>query len=236
MSKETVDVTVDKNEAAQNPELTEILALHQEINNYREESLPEGDIKIHNCLFERKTPSDFASSLQEGRLREQVERMGGRDIQSFLLIEGDMSDFDGLYSNMSSKSLRGMVSSIAARNRIQVIFCSNAKLLADTAVRIARKVTEEPTSIQTTTADNVKDPTFIENMLMGVEGVGYKTAQKIAEEFSTVDSLIDATSGELQSTKGVGKVMADKIVNTLHALDSNGSEDEENPTCEVYSV
>jgi len=236
MSKENVDVTVDKNEAAQNPELTEILALHQEVNNYREESLPEGDIKIQNCLFERKTPSDFASSLQEGRLREQVERMGGRDMQSFLLIEGDMNDFDGLYSNMSSKSLRGMVSSIAARNRIQVIFCSNAKLLADTAVRIARKVTEEPTSIQTKTADNVKDPTFIENMLMGVEGVGYKTAQKIAEDFSTVESLIDADPLDFSLTKGVGDVTSKRIYKNLHKLDSNKTEDEDDPTCEVYSV
>ena len=235
MSKEKVIATVDRNEAAQNPELTEILALHEDIENYREETLSEGDIKIQNCLFERKTPSDFASSLQEGRLREQVERMGGRDTQSFLLIEGNMSDFDNLHSGIPSKSLRGMIASIAARNRIQVIFCSDPKLLADTAVRIARKVTEEPTTIQTKTTDSVKEPTFIENMLMGVEGIGYKTAQKIAQRFSTVESLHDAGYEDFSQVEDVGEVTAKKVFSAIHNTDSK-SEKESEATSEVYSV
>lgn len=230
-----MSVVVDRNEASQNPELTEILVLHEDIEEYDEKTLSEGDIRIQDCLFERKTPSDFASSLQEGRLREQVERMGGRKVQSFLLIEGDMSDFDSLHSNIDSKSLRGMIASIAARNRIQVIFCSDAKLLADTAVRIARKVTEEPTTIQTKTTDSVKEPTFIENMLMGVEGVGYKTAQKIAERFSTVESLHNADCEEFSQVDDVGEVTANKISQSIHNTDNNRNTSEET-TSEVYSV
>lgn len=229
MSQEKVVVTIDSNEASQNPELTEILVMHESIEDYRIETLNEGDIKIDNCLFERKTPSDFAQSLQEGRLKEQVERMGGReDAHSFVLVEGNMEDFDNLeHTQIPPKSLRGMTASVIARNNLPVVFCSNHKLLADTAVRLARKVKEEPTVVQTKTTDTVKEPSFIENLFLGVEGIGMDTAEKLSERFNSIHSISEAQVDDFKSVKGIGTKRAEKLYEVINSGDSPDSTEEQ---------
>lgn len=225
MSKEQVEVIIDSNEAAQNEDLTEVIVLHEDVADFKIEPLDEGDIKIQNCLFERKTPADFAQSLQEGRLREQVERMGDRGDQSFVLVEGNMEDFDSLeHTQIPPKSLRGMTASIIARNRTPVVFCSKPELLADMAVRLARKTAEEPTTIQTTTTDTVREPTFIENVFLGVDGVGIETAEKLSEKFPSLQSVYNASQEELKAVDGVGETVAGEIHQTVHTVSESTSE------------
>lgn len=226
MTKEKVSVVIDSNEASQNLEMTEIFVLHEDVEDYSIEPMDEGDIKIGNCLFERKTPSDFASSLQEGRLKEQVERMGGRDMNSFILVEGDMKDFDNLpHTQIPAKSLRGMVSSIIVRNGIPVVFCSEPNTLADIAVRLARKTVEDPTGVQTKTTETVKEPTFMENLFLGIDKIGYETAQKLGNEFESLEYVYNATVEELQEIDGVGPNLSENIYSSIHGGQNEGSKD-----------
>lgn len=234
MSKEQVEVVIDTNEAAQNPELAEVLVLHEDVSDYDIEPLDDGDLKIEDCLFERKTPSDFSSSVSKGHLRDQVERMGGRDMQSHVLVEGDMSDFENLNNGPPAKSLRGMTASIIARNRIPVVFCSDSGKLADMAVRIARKVQEEPTTIQTKSADTVKESSFIEKVFLQVEGVGPKTASNLASEYNSLEQALSASQESFASVDGVGPKTAENIFNTIHST-SNTTDGEETET-HTYTV
>jgi len=215
--KETVELTIDSNEEAQNKEGTSVLVLHEDVEEFTIEPLETGDFIVEDCIFERKTPSDFASSLQEGRLREQVERMAASDYRPFVLIEGDMSDFSNLeHSKMPPKSLRGMTASILGRNGIPVVFCSNPKLLADIAIRIARKTEEDLNNHHVKTTESVKDVPFVTQFFMNVEGIGLSTAEELTEAFGSVEEAMNASTDELASVGGIGEKRAQNIHDTIH--------------------
>ncbi len=235
--KESVSVVVDINEATQNPGLTEILVLHEDVESYTEEDLEDGDILIENCIFERKTPEDFASSISNGHLKDQVERMGGRDMKSFVMVEGNMEDFDSLNYGPPAKSCRGMDASIEMRNNVPVKYCSTPELLADMAIRLARKEKEEPITVQTTSTDSVKDPTFMQNFFLGIEGIGIETAQDLANHFNSIESALKANKSDYQSIEGIGSKTANKIYSAIHNKTVESREvNSDESTTEVYSV
>jgi DNA ligase (NAD+) len=46
---------------------------------------------------------------------------------------------------------------------------------------------------------------------LGLPGVGYVTAQALAEHFGTIDALIAADTGEIERVEGVGPIMAEQL-------------------------
>ena len=228
-NKEQVSVIIDSNEEAQNQTFVENIVLHEDVKDFTIEPLETGDFIIEDCVFERKTPSDFAGSLQKGRLREQVERLGAGDKSPYVLIEGDMSDFSNLeHTNIPPKSLKGMTASIMARNKIPVVFCSTPGNLADISVRIARK-SIEGVNEQHVKTDAVQDVPFITKTFMNVKGVGLRTAKDLANEFSTIDEAIEAEIEDLKTVDGVGLKTAKNIYNCLHdESDENTEQSDDN--------
>lgn len=230
--KEQVEVVIDSNEAAQKPELTEVLILHEDVKDYKIEPMAEGDIQIEDCLFERKTPEDFASSLEEGRLRDQTERLALRDdMNSFILVEGDMDDYNHLpHTDMAAKSLRGMDASIEMRNNIRVKYCSTVENVADMAVRLARKSIEENASIQHKNTQNSRDIDFLEYVFMGVDGVGPDLARKISDGFESLEEAMNAKFEDYTDIRGIGQETASNIMETLNSKSTSKSEDQsDNP-------
>jgi Fanconi anemia group M protein len=224
--KETAEVIIDSNEASQKPELVQKLAMHEDVVGYEIQPLNEGDIIVNNCIFERKTPSDFASSLEEGRLREQVERMAGHEETPYVLVEGDMRDFDGLeHTNIGSKSLRGMDASIEMKNNIGVKYCSNLKNVVDMAVRLARKEKGGVETRQAKQTDAIKDVSFIEQVFLAIDGIGIKTSEKLAEEFQSLEEIYEATTEDFQSIDDVGEVTAQNI--TTEVKGENETQEQE---------
>lgn len=230
-NKEKVRVIIDSNEEVQNPELTELFVLHEDVEKFNIETLEQkegaetGDFIVEDCLFERKTPSDFAGSIQNGHLRDQIDRMLASEYQPFVLVEGNMSDFSNLeHTDLPSKSLRGMTASIIGRSGIPVIFCSEGKYLADIAIRIARKTIENPSQIHVSNSNTVKEVPFIVKFFMNIEGIGVETAEKLADAFSDVESALNASIEDYTNVDGVGEVTAKKIHQTIHNKDIDNSE------------
>lgn len=235
--KEQVEVVIDSNEASQKPKLVEVLALHEDVEDYQIKPLDEGDFLIGNCMFERKTPSDFASSLQKGRLRDQVERMAGRDMKPFVMVEGNMKDFDNLSNTqIGSKSLRGMDASIEMRNNIPVKYCSDIKLLADMSVRLARKEKEEQTVTQASQTEAVKDTSFMEDVFRSIEGIGLKTSMKLSEEFNSLPKAIEATQEDFQQVDDVGPTTSEKIYSALHNEQNDGTVEQSGSDTRTYTI
>jgi DNA ligase (NAD+) len=50
---------------------------------------------------------------------------------------------------------------------------------------------------------------------IGLEEVGYVTGRNLAQQFRTVDALMDATPEQIQETPGVGPIMAERIAGQL---------------------
>ena len=234
--KEKVHVTIDANEASQKPKLIEVLTLHEDVEDYRIRPLDEGDIKIDDKMFERKTPSDFASSLQEGRLREQVERLAGHNERPYILVEGNMEDFNDIYSDIPPKSLRGMDASIEEKNGVGVKYCSDIDKLCDTAVRLARKSKEEVTTIQAKQTDAIKDESFIEEVFHAIDGIGINKAEKLADNFSNLQMTLKASVEEFEEIEGIGSELSKEIHETLHNDSDGPQKDNAKEEKKVYSI
>lgn len=53
---------------------------------------------------------------------------------------------------------------------------------------------------------------------VGIEGVGYVTGRSLAQQFRTVDALLDATPEQIAETPGIGPIVARLIHSQLEAL------------------
>ena len=232
MSKTEVKVYIDSNEAEMSPETTEKIIMHEDVKDFIIEPMEWGDYRVGDCVFERKTPNDFAASIEDGRMREQVEGMARMDAQTeegvgvdaHLLIEGTMGDLSNLENtNLPPKSMRGMVASIIQRNNIPVTFCDEGKYVADMVVRLGRKEIEDDPTVQATGA--ATDFSFMEQVFMSIEGVGPKTATSLSEEWGSLTEALKTKEEDFTSVSGVGQKTAKTIYETLNS--DHGTYDED---------
>lgn len=190
MSDEETTVVVDINE----PESIRVLALyHPDTDNWVEHQLDAADIVVNGVGIERKRPSDFASSMLEDRLDEQVRKLNDAFDSAVILIEGGFDDFSDLeHTRLKAQSARGKAASIHMRHGIPVVPTGGTpnteraeRLLVDYAIRLGRKATEEPTSgYLPSSVVGSNEP--LGKRLWGVfEGVGPSRAGALYESLGT---------------------------------------------------
>ena len=217
MGKQKVRVEVDVREPT---EVIEAVSKHEDVEEFTLDELPSGDLVIGGTAFERKTPSDFASSMveEDNRLKDQVERMLEEHENVYVLIEGTLEDFDYLtHSNVEPQSLRGFAASIQARYGVGVVFCKKRSLLVDMAVRLARKHVEDTSRELRLESSVERGAPVVKRMIGCIEGVGPGTADKIYEKYDSVPLVLDAIGREAltDEVEGVGPKTAENIKNAL---------------------
>ncbi|MDP3624034.1 MAG: ERCC4 domain-containing protein, partial [Methanobacteriaceae archaeon] len=159
--------------------------------------------------IERKTASDFISSIADKRLYKQAKEMLEEFKKPVLILEGD-----NLYSGfMNPNAIRGALSAIAVDFGIPIIPTRSPD---DTAAMIRRIAIREqgqnrpPVQVRT----EKKPLTFLEQQLFIVESlpnVGPVNARKLLEEFCSIKKIINATEDDLQKVDGIGKKIAKTI-------------------------
>ena len=200
-----------------------LLLDHPDVDKWKEVALASADLVINGVGFERKTPEDFASSLTEGRLKEQVLKMGDAFDHAYILIEGEFTDFGDLgHSRLNPQSARGAAASITARYGVPVIPCSTPEVLVDHAVRLARKHNEEPVSGHLPTGPVGSDEPAGKRMWGCLPNVGETMAERLYEEFGgPAEFMADEVRGSgdhrhlLQSVDGIGEKTAERLVTAL---------------------
>lgn len=220
MPKKKVRAAIDINEASQCPDIQEALDNHDDVEDWELRNMDSADININGIGFERKTPSDYASSLQKGRLESQVARMKEQYEFAYILIDGDMRDVNNLYGGMPAKSIKGSQASLTARENsgvVGVFYCSNNTELVDWAVRLTRKHLEKSgkSKFEVMPAVNPDLPTTLQ-MYCCIDGIGTKTAKALHENYPSIHSLVkNGDIEELQKIDGIGEKTAINIVQSL---------------------
>lgn len=225
--KQSVTVVVDSREPLD--DILPHLIDHDEVEEFVVDELESGDFAIEGVGFERKTPSDYASSIMDSddHLKDQVERMNQQYDHSYVLLEGDMSDFEFLtHTQIDANSLRGFAASLMARQDMPVIPCSNTESLIDYAIRQARKHIEDPSSsslrVKTTVTDS-NEP-VVKRMYGCIEGVGSDTASKLHLQFPSLQDALNASVSDFEVIEGVGPKTAQKIYDALHDAETSVEE------------
>lgn len=178
---------------------SELISLGLEVE-FRE--LKVADYLVNNVAIERKTISDFISSMLNKRIKRQLEEIQQYE-NKFLIIEG--IEEQELYSDdnlegVNANAIRGFLLSIILKFKVPIIFSKNYE---DTArfinVLARKKVKESSLNVSKKTLNKKERMQFI---LEAFPGVGPKTAKKLLEEFKTIKNIMNSQEEELEKVIG----------------------------------
>lgn len=180
-------------------------------------NLKVADYIIKGVAIERKTVSDFVSSMINGRLIKQLEELGQYK-EKLLIVEGideqelytDSEDRIGMHPN----SIRGFLLSILLKHKVPIIFTKNyedtAKFLS---VLSKRKPNELPLNVKKKNLNKKEQKQFI---IEGFPGIGPKTSKKLLKKFKTIKNIINASEEELKEVIGKKAENIIKIIETTY--------------------
>jgi len=202
-------ITVDSREKLLIAELTSIGV------EFDVQSLPLGDILMTGVVIERKTGPDLASSIVDGRFREQKARLIASGMKVIYIIEGS------LQSGQMLKSSIGAITNMILRGRVSLCRTDNVgetvAVLRDLHKKITRGVTTTSSGILPPMLGKRKrcaDNTGL-RMLMCISGVSEGIAQRLIELYPTMKDLRSALSAKavirLSPSRKLGPVIMGRL-------------------------
>ncbi|MFH1787215.1 MAG: ERCC4 domain-containing protein [archaeon] len=178
---------------------SELISLGFEIE-FKE--LKVADYLVKEIAIERKTVSDFISSMINKRLLNQIEELQQYQ-NKLILIEG--IEEQELYNEENDKgvnanSIRGFLLSIVLKHKIPIIFTKDYKDTAKYINLIARKKPNENGIRAKKRILNKQEQ--MQFILEGFPGIGPKKSKKLLKEFSNLKKIFNASQEELQKIIG----------------------------------
>ncbi len=175
------------------------------------QTLPIGDYIVSTrCGIERKSISDFISSLKDGRLFDELMRLRKQFSRPILILEGDYHSI----ITINRAAVLGTLTSIVLKMEIYLIQTRDAQDSAEMILALAKKeqkANSRPFSIRFQKIPKQLDKQ-LEQIVAGIPGINIARAQDLLREFRTLRNLFNTPSEELQRVHNIGKVIADKIV------------------------
>ena len=128
---EELSIIVDQRERN-----TELLDTLKEIGfNIDINLIPVGDYIVSDRVcIERKTVSDFESSIISGRLFDQLERLKETYELPLIILEGDQKDF-----RLGNNVINGTIASVYVDYGIPILFSKSAENTAELIASIAKR-------------------------------------------------------------------------------------------------
>ncbi|MEK6890576.1 MAG: ERCC4 domain-containing protein [Nanoarchaeota archaeon] len=162
--------------------------------------LEVGDYIVKNVVIERKTVSDFISSMLSKRLINQLQNM--QSIKNkILIIEGiEEQELYNKDSNLHENAVRGFLLSIILHYNVPIILTKDYE---DTAKFISvlskKQVGEISLNLKRKSSDVNEQIRFI---IESFPGIGPKSARKLLNEFKTIKNIINTDLEQLEKILG----------------------------------
>lgn len=176
---------------------SELIKLDFEVE-FRE--LKVGDYIVKDVVIERKTISDFLSSMINKRLLKQIEELQQYE-NKLIIIEGFEEKF--LYSENSSinpNAIRGFLLSILLKHKIPVAYTKNQ---SDTAKFISVLSKKEGSEISLKAKKrNLGRKEQLEFIIEGFPNIGPKKAKLLLDKFGSIQNIILSPTEELEKIIG----------------------------------
>lgn len=168
----------------------------------------------NKVAIERKSASDFISSIFDGRLFNQALRLSDTYEQAIIIVENELTRLETLVKN--PKIVRGALVSLAIDYGITVIFSQSInetaeliKLAAEHEQKTGRKIIIHHKPKLSTTKD------WQVYIIGSLPGIGPKLAEKLLSKFTTVRGVFQAKPSELEAI--IGEERAKKILEIINA-------------------
>ena len=182
--------------------------------NLKIQTLFVGDYETESFIFERKTLSDLAQSIIDGRLFNQMKRLLSKRKRIAFLIEG-LPEEIGLHG-VSRSALQGAIITLTLIYGISVFYTLTAEETAQIIVftmqqqHAIRK--ERVFRSGYTPKTKIKRQLYI---LQGLPGIGALRAKLLLAHFGSVRAIFSAEIERLIQVDGIGKHTAKTIYQIL---------------------
>lgn len=167
--------------------------------NTKFEKLEIGDYLIGETCIERKTFSDFLSSMISKRLQYQLINMKKYE-NNFLILEGFCYNYNEF--NIHENAIRGMILSIINDFKISIIYTKNEIDTSKFLIGLARKKEKLPKEYSI--RQNKTQKTIQERKQFVLEGfpeIGPSTAKTLLIEFGSLRKIFNTLPEELEKIK-----------------------------------
>jgi len=181
--------------------------------NIEYEKLDIGDYLIKDTIIERKTFSDFVSSMINKRLIKQLSNIK-KYPKYFLIIEG----FDYKYDkfNVHENAIKGMFLSIAMDFQIPIIFTKDEEDTANFLILTAKKYEKQkPENAIRQSITHKTEKEQKQFILEGFPGIGPIAAKNLLAEFSTLKKIFNTTENQLKKIKKLDDKKIKKFIKLL---------------------
>lgn len=173
--------------------------------------------------IERKSVSDFVSSIIDGRLSKQLINMNECYEKPLVIVEGDKERmFEG---NVHRNAIIGMLTSIALSYRVPVLFTDSARETAQ-YIHVIAKREQLGRGSDVRLRIGRKGLSLEEQQRFVVESlplIGPKMARSLLKRFGSVKGIVNAQSKELQEVENMGKKKA-KLLRQVLLSEYEGEE------------
>ncbi|MCD6502762.1 MAG: hypothetical protein DRN30_00245 [Thermoplasmata archaeon] len=180
------------------------------------DNLPVGDYAVSkDVIIERKTADDFISSIIEGRLFEQIEKLKNVK-KAYIIIEGDYKEVLS-FRKFSDNAFWSSLISITEQG-IFLVFTQGPEDTARFIYNLGRRVqilgTPKEGSIRTSISKKTKNDYQIAiEVLTSLPHIGQKRAAEILRVFGSLRNFFSARQIDFETVFGeeVGKRLYDLI-------------------------
>jgi ERCC4-type nuclease len=205
IEKEKIKITVDHREK-NSLVVSELMKLGFSLDF---KQLPVADYLVKGIGIERKTLSDFKSSIINKRIMQQLLELKQYP-EHFLILEGLESE-DPYAGQIHENAFRGFLLSTILDYKVPIIFSLNEK---DTAkfISVLSKKQEREYSIRPSKIF-VSEKEQLQFILEGFPQVGPSTAKKLLAHFHTIKDMANASEDELKKVMGKKAGLAHKLFN-----------------------
>ena len=177
------------------------------------QQLAVADYLVDDIAIERKTISDFKSSIINKRLMQQLPEL--KQHQKCLLIIEGITEEDIYQGPVHENAFRGFLLSVVLSYQVPIIYTHDAE---DTAKYIALLAKKSPKKDFSLRASKIvfSEEEQLQYILEGFPQIGPVTAKKLLEHFHTIKNLVNAPEEELKKIVGKKAEVLHKLIHHIY--------------------
>lgn len=187
-------ITADIHEK-DSPIFSNLIELGAEINIM---PLQVGDFLINNTIIERKTLSDFISSMLSKRLIQQLSNMQQYN-KRLLIIEGELNKNTFENSKLNPNSIKGMILSTCLDMNIPIIRTKNSEETSIYLFLLAKRQLKKQSEISLHSRIPKTKQEQKEYILQAFPNIGPTKSKQLLKEFKSLKNIFSSTKEELNN-------------------------------------
>lgn len=170
--------------------------------------LDVSDIVVSDQIgIERKSKSDFVSSILDKRLFPQLIDLSKNFRRPILIIEGEENIFT--LRNLNPNVIRATLSAIAVDMRIPIIYTDSIEDTSQMVLTIAKRTLKSKKDISLVMEKrSFSENEELEKFVSSIPKINVVSAKSILKHFNSINNLVSASEENLVACEGIGKIRA----------------------------